>query len=306
MLWGMSDSSIKRHATAGIRIPSLRTPTHQAPDGTLDQLNAFIHAHQNLLVITGAGLSTGSGIPAYRNDSGQWLRRTPIFYQDFMRSATARRRYWARSYIGWQPVARAEPNRGHLGLTQLERAGHIHTLITQNVDGLHQRAGSDKVIELHGQLGRVRCLDCDAEFGRDAIQHRLTELNPHWSPEVFQVNPDGDVDLDDAAYPGFKVADCLQCRGRLKPDVVFFGESVCPSVTTAISDACANCDAVLVVGSSLVVMSGYRIVKAMHTQNKPVVAINQGRTRADDLLAFKVQKDCVATLDGLSQTCAAP
>jgi NAD-dependent SIR2 family protein deacetylase len=301
----MPSRPTKAAVTAGIRIPSLRAQITDVPEGTAEQLKAFVESHQRLLVITGAGLSTGSGIPAYRNHTGQWLRRTPIFYQDFMRSPIARRRYWARSYIGWQPVAQAKPNQGHLGLMRLEQAGHVHALITQNVDGLHQRAGSQSVIELHGQLGRVRCLDCNSQFRRDTIQQRLTELNPHWSPDVQQVNPDGDVDLDDRAYPGFQVADCSHCQGRLKPDVVFFGESVTPSVTQTIQDACSQCDGALVVGSSLVVMSGYRVVKQMHALNKPIVAINQGRTRADDLLSFKIQKDCVTVLDAISQSASA-
>ena len=302
MLLRMADSNINPRRDSMIRIPSLRQPLNPAPMGSPEQLKAFITAHQRLLVITGAGLSTGSGIPAYRNHSGDWLRRTPIFYQDFMRSSTARRRYWARSYIGWQPVARAAPNPGHYALANLERSGHIDTLITQNVDGLHQRAGSQSLIELHGQLGRVRCLDCGQVYRRDDIQTRLSELNPGWLPEVYQLNPDGDVDLDDAAYPGFNVADCQNCHGRLKPDVVFFGESVCPQVSRSIQQASDHCDGVLVVGSSLVVMSGYRIVKSMHGQKKPVVAINQGHTRADDLLEFKVNQDCVKVLDHLQNS----
>lgn len=283
-----------------LRIPSLHPlERSEPPEGSLEQMADLIRARDDLLVLTGAGLSTSSGIPAYRDHQGQWLRRTPIFYQDFMRCPTARRRYWARSFFGWHHVAESKPNAGHLGLAQMEQDGQIKHLITQNVDALHERAGSHRAIEVHGQLGRVKCLDCHAKYDRHEIQKRLQEMNAHWSAEILGYNPDGDVDLDEAAYPDFHVADCDQCQGPLKPDVVFFGESVPQETSSAVQVAINQCDAVLVIGSSLVVMSGYRIVKQAHAMGKPVVSINQGRTRADDLLQFRINGDCSETIQAL-------
>lgn len=300
MLQGMSSPT---RSKSTLRIPSLRQQDiAQPPAGTIEQTMEFVQARDRLLVITGAGLSTNSGIPAYRDQKGEWLRRTPIFYQDFIRCPIARRRYWARSYFGWHHVAQSKPNAGHLGLANMEKEGLIKHLITQNVDGLHQRAGSRIAIEVHGQLGRVRCLDCHAQYSRCEIQARLKEMNRDWSAEVLGHNPDGDVDLDEAAYPNFQIADCARCQGRLKPDVVFFGESVPPTISTAIHAAIEQCDGVLVIGSSLVVMSGYRVVTAAHAMRKPVAAINQGRTRADGLLQFKVDADCV---EAISSICSA-
>lgn len=297
MLQGMP-SPVATKST--LRIPSLRQQdTAQPPAGTIEQAQEFIETRDSLLVITGAGLSTNSGIPAYRDHKGEWLRRTPIFYQDFIHCPIARRRYWARSYFGWHHVAQSNPNAGHLCLAQLEHHGLIKHLITQNVDGLHERAGSQIAIEVHGQLGRVLCLDCHAQYSRWDIQERLREMNRHWSAEVLGYNPDGDVDLDEAAYPNFQVADCARCQGRLKPDVVFFGESVPKTISEAVQAAIEQCDGVLVIGSSLVVMSGYRVVKQAHVMGKPVVAINQGRTRADDLLQFKVDIDCVQAIQSV-------
>jgi len=283
-----------------LRIPSLRQQgIAEPPAGTIEQAMTFIQTLESLLVITGAGLSTNSGIPAYRDHKGEWLRRTPIFYQDFIRCPIARRRYWARSYFGWHHVAQSTPNAGHLGLAHLQNLGLVKHLITQNVDGLHERAGSRTAIEVHGQLGRVLCLDCHARFSRYDIQDRLHEMNQHWSAEVLGYNPDGDVDLDEAAYPNFQIADCARCQGRLKPDVVFFGESVPKTTSEAVHTAIEESDGVLVIGSSLVVMSGYRVVKQAHATGKPVAAINQGRTRADDLLQFKVNTDCVEAIQSI-------
>jgi len=300
MLIGMPNPTANKPI---LRIPGLgRTNCDDAPLASANSLADFVSSHSNLLILTGAGLSTQSGIPAYRDKEGQWMRRTPIFYQDFIRCPIARRRYWARSYFGWHHVAKAQPNKGHLGLAQLQVSGHIETLITQNVDGLHLRAGSHDCIEVHGQLGLVKCLDCHARYTRGEVQQQLMEMNLEWSAEVLGFNPDGDVDLDEAAYPDFKVANCTTCGGRLKPDVVFFGESVPSLIHQAIQDAIGRCDGLLVIGSSLVVMSGYRVVKQVHAQEKPIVAINNGRTRADHLLRFKVPGDCVGRIDELCRT----
>ncbi len=283
-----------------IRIPAMRPAAGiGARAGTIDELAEFLRRHRRVLVLTGAGLSTNSGIPAYRDGDGQWLRRDPILYQQFVASADMRRRYWARSYFGWQLMRQAKPNAAHRMLAALEQAGRLSALVTQNVDGLHAAAGSRSVIELHGRLSAVSCMDCKGALGRDQLQDELARRNPDWHPEVLGFNPDGDAELDASAYPGFRVVDCSGCGGALKPDVVFFGEAVPAERVRAVDQALQASDAVLVVGSSLVVMSGYRIVRSAVARGLPVAAINRGRTRADELLAFKLDGDCVTTLAAL-------
>jgi NAD-dependent SIR2 family protein deacetylase len=281
-----------------IRVPTLPPVAGpDAPVGSLERLRDFIDAHPRLLILTGAGLSTRSGIPAYRNAQGKWLRRDPILYQEFIADATTRRRYWARSFFGWSVMDQAEPNAAHHALARLEAGGRVSALITQNVDGLHRAAGSQALVELHGALDRVGCLDCGHAMSRDELQRLLDAANPDWRPEVLGYRPDGDAELDQSAYPGFSIVDCPACSGRLKPDVVFFGESVPPARVQRIEQALDDCDGMLVIGSSLVVMSGFRIVRQAVKMNRPVVAINDGRTRADALLDFKIGGDCVEVLD---------
>jgi NAD-dependent SIR2 family protein deacetylase len=266
------------------------------PVGDVERLGAFIEAHERLLVVTGAGVSTHSGIPAYRDGSGQWLQRRPILYQEFLRCADTRRRYWARSYFGWPVMAAARVNDAHRALVALEEAGRLAGLVTQNVDGLHQRAGQRGLVELHGRLDRVFCLDCGAVGSRAELQERLVELNRAFTAEVDGINADGDARLDDRDWPGFRVADCPACGGTLKPQVVFFGETVPPATRSAVSDAIAAASGVLVVGSSLVVGSAYRLVRDAAARGLPIAAVNRGRTRADELLEFKVDAGCETAL----------
>ncbi|MEM7053935.1 MAG: NAD-dependent protein deacetylase [Pseudomonadota bacterium] len=288
-------------AIRSVRIPEFRSaPVQSVPLGDVDQLLDWFRDHQNILVITGAGCSTGSGIPAYRDGDGQWRRRQPIFYQDFIADAAVRRRYWARSFFGWPLIQTAAPNASHRALAQLQQIGRISALITQNVDGLHHAAGHDDVIELHGGLKRVRCLACGEITDRADLQQRLHALNPNCTAEVHGINPDGDVELDDLAGQQFQIADCKRCGGVLKPDVVFFGESVPAAVTQAGIQRLDQAEAVLVAGSSLVVWSGFRLARKAARQGKSVVAINQGRTRADDVLDFKLNEECGAILSSLA------
>lgn len=261
----------------------------------------WFQKHPDILVITGAGCSTGSGIPAYRDGDGQWRRRQPIFYQDFVRDERVRRRYWARSFFGWPRIQTAQPNAGHQALVRLQKSGHISGLITQNVDGLHQSAGHNDVIELHGGLKRVRCLACGRMSERQALQRRLNALNPDCTAEVYGINPDGDAELDDRAGQHFQMAHCENCDGVLKPDVVFFGESVPASITEQAMRQLDRCQALLVAGSSLVVWSGFRLAREAARRGLPVVAVNQGRTRADDLLEFKVDMDCGSVLSVVAE-----
>jgi NAD-dependent SIR2 family protein deacetylase len=249
-------------------------------------------------VLTGAGLSTASGVPAYRDRAGQWRHAPPIRHQDFLASETVRRRYWARSFVGWSRVGQATPNSGHHALAALEASGAVSTVITQNVDGLHQKAGSRKLIELHGAIRQVRCLSCGATFAREAIQDWLAATNPGFTGFDVSVivRPDGDAALEDAAYADFNMPVCADCAGTLKPDVVFFGDNVPRERVQVAMHAVEQAVALLVVGSSLMVYSGYRFAERAHQSGKPVVAINQGVTRADVLLTLKLDADCGETL----------
>ncbi|MDT8409698.1 MAG: NAD-dependent protein deacetylase [Wenzhouxiangellaceae bacterium] len=281
-----------------VRIPDMRPfDGLDAPSGDVERLARFMRAHRQILVLSGAGCSTRSGIPAYRDGDGRWLRRDPILYQDFIKHDDMRRRYWARSFFGWPRMMKARPNPAHVALAELERTGRLSLLVTQNVDGLHRLAGSENVVELHGCLAEVGCMACGAVIARPALQRRIAAANPDWNPQVLGINPDGDAELDANAYPGFRVVDCRDCGGALKPDVVFFGESVPAHRVEAVSRALAASDALLIVGSSLVVWSGYRIARQAAEAGLPIAAVNNGRTRADALLQFKVAGDCDGVLN---------
>ena len=269
----------------------------------IDGLRAFAAAAERLFVLTGAGCSTASGIPDYRDDAGDWKRREPIRYAEFVRSEASRRRYWARSMIGWPQMAAAEPNEAHRALATLEDAGRIQLLVTQNVDGLHQAAGSRAVVDLHGRIADVVCLDCDTRSSRDAFQERLFAANPAWVGLDAGIAPDGDADLE-ADTSSFVVPPCERCGGVLKPDVVFFGESVPPARVEHAYDAVAASDALLVVGSSLMVFSGLRFVRAAVRDGIPVAILNRGRTRADDAADLKVEAPCGDALTALAAALA--
>jgi NAD-dependent SIR2 family protein deacetylase len=259
-------------------------------------LGEFIARHPKLFVLTGAGCSTDSGIPDYRDENGDWKRTRPVMFQAFMGDLQTRRRYWARSLVGWRRFGHAQPNDAHRALARLGRQGRIEVLVTQNVDGLHQSAGSTNVIDLHGRLDQVRCMGCEQRSDREELQRRLLDLNPSWDRLDARDAPDGDADLDGLDFSGFGIPACAHCGGILKPDVVFFGESVPQERVTAAMEAVVRADAVLVIGSSLMVYSGYRFAHAASKAGKPIAAVNLGRTRADALLALKVNQPCVSAL----------
>ena len=239
-------------------------------------------ARGNVVVLSGAGISTESGIPDYRGPTGSRRPSSPMTFQVFTGDAAARRRYWARSHLGWRTIAQAEPNDGHRAVAALERHGLVGGIVTQNVDGLHQAGGARSVIELHGSLAQVVCLDCGETTARTALDRRLAEANAHFDARVTAVNPDGDVDVDEDVLAAFQTVGCEGCDGgTLKPDVVFFGETVPAERVEACFALVRNASALLVLGSSLTVMSGRRFVLRAAQLGIPVAIVNQGATRAD-------------------------
>ena len=257
----------------------------------LERLQRFILAQDNLLVITGAGISTVSGIGDYRDRAGNWKRPQPVSHQDFLASHAWRQRYWARSQLGYPSFLAAQPNSAHHALVRMEQAGQLCGLVTQNVDRLNQRAGHQNVVDLHGRLDQVICLDCRMLVGRDVVQEWLEAQNPQLQSETFSPAPDGDADVI-ADFSAIEVPSCDYCGGVLKPHVVFFGDSVDRGVVDHIRDQVDSADGVLVIGSSLMVFSSYRFVRQAHARGIPIAALNQGVTRADELITLKVNESC--------------
>lgn len=261
--------------------PGAGTDTAPASAGPREELVRLLRGRR-VLALTGAGISTESGIPDYRGPGR--APRNPIQHREFMRSDVVRRRYWARAFFGHERFSRAQPNDGHRALATLERRGPVVGVVTQNVDGLHQQAGSEQVIELHGALRRVRCLDCTLIEPREALQERLRELNPgHESAFAAAPAPDGDADLPAEAEAAFRVAGCLRCGGLLKPDVVFFGDNVERSLVDQAFAWVEASEVLLVLGSSLTVFSGFRFVRRARELGRTVVIVNRGETRGDAL-----------------------
>lgn len=264
------------------------------------QLSAFIRKHDKIAVITGAGVSTASGIPDYRDANGDWKHSRPMQYSEFVSSQCARQRYWARSALGWSRFREAKPNRAHIALAQLEAKGIVSRLITQNVDGLHQRAGSQNVIDLHGSLEQVICLDCESRVHRDQIQLNLNRQNSFLNELAAMPLPDGDVLLGQLDFTRMAIPECRHCGGILKPDVVFYGEKVPDTRVRQCFEVLDCSDALLIVGSSLMVYSGYRFARYASQKAMPIAAINQGVTRADDILSLKLEDDCGVVLEALT------
>lgn len=269
-------------------------------------LSEFFTRHPRWLVLTGAGISANSGIPTYRDSEGNWLGANPILHQEFLQFHAKRQRYWGRSMIGWSGVQQATPNRHHEALVQFECAGRVESLITQNVDRLHQRAGSKKTIDLHGRLDRVRCLDCGAGYQREAIQQELLRLNPHNSERPSARRPDGDADLSDDLVASITVPSCDACGGMLMPDVVFFGGAIPKERVAAGERALEAADAMLVIGSSLQVYSGFRLCRQAITQGKPLVIANEGITRADEMATFKLSENALDQISSVLEQHGVP
>jgi NAD-dependent SIR2 family protein deacetylase len=247
-------------------------------------------------VLTGAGCSTDSGIPEYRDDDGNWKHRQPMQFAEFVNDESKRRRYWAQSFSGWQRIAGAKPNAAHRAIAQLEQAGYVSCVITQNVDNLHRQAGSRNVIDLHGVLQHTRCLDCGEQGSRADYQSRLQESNPHWRAATASIAPDGDARLSVDDFGAFDVPGCARCGGVVKPDVVFFGEAVPESRASNAKRFLEQSDALLVVGSSLMVFSGYRFARLADEAGKEIAIVNRGTTRADALATHKITANCAELL----------
>ncbi|WP_345764737.1 Sir2 family NAD-dependent protein deacetylase [Diaminobutyricibacter sp. McL0608] len=264
--------------------------------GDLDRA-AELLASRPFAVLTGAGVSTDSGIPDYRGEGAP--QRTPMTFQQFLASDTHRKRYWAGSHLGYRRFRAAEPNPGHRALAQLESGGALNGVITQNVDGLHTRAGSRKVVDLHGAMDRVLCLNCGQIFARESISARIEEANP-WldQPDAVEIAPDGDAIVTD--IDAFVVPDCTVCGGRLKPDVVFFGEFVPAEKFREASALVQRSDALLIAGSSLVVNSGIRLLEQARRRRIPIVIVNRGVTKGDTRATVKLDAGTTETLVELS------
>jgi NAD-dependent SIR2 family protein deacetylase len=263
-------------------------------------LAEFVSRHPRLFVLTGAGVSTDCGIPDYRDARGDWKRPPPVSHQAFMGSHGVRQRYWARSLVGFRALAAAHPGKAHAALTALERQSRITSLVTQNVDGLHQRAGARRVIDLHGQADVVKCMSCGATLMRHALHDELALRNPRWLSLSAEVGPDGDADLDGYDFSTFEVPNCHRCRiGILKPDVVFFGDNVPRPRVEQAFQALEEASGMMVVGSSLMVYSGFRFARQAVKLGKPIACVNLGKTRADELFDLKVAAPVGPTLAAL-------
>jgi NAD-dependent SIR2 family protein deacetylase len=262
-----------------------------------ERLHRWIAGRRRVFALTGAGCSTGSGIPDYRDEEGAWKRRPPVMIQAFRTEPAVYRRYWARAFAGWTRFAAAGPGCAHRAFAAWEASGALWRLVTQNVDGLHQRAGSRAVIDLHGRLDEVVCLGCGDRQARAALQTAMAEANAGWDA-VSAPAPDGDADIDPAVVEAFAPPRCTRCDGLLKPDVVFFGENVPLPRYQAARDALADADGLLVAGSSLMVYSGFRFVRQAHEAGLPIAIVNRGRTRGDDFAGLKVEADVGTALAG--------
>jgi NAD-dependent SIR2 family protein deacetylase len=269
----------------------------------LAEITEILAQARNVLVITGAGVSTDSGIGDYRDDQGLWKRGEPITHQKFVQELAWRQRYWARSQLGFPEFYNAQPNQSHKLLAELERHGKTHTLVTQNVDGLHQKAGQKVVIDLHGRLDEVVCLSCGERRLRQDVQTWLEATNTEVGDDFYSIAPDGDADIVRQDFSNVRVPQC-SCGGLLKPNVVFFGDNVPRQIVDEAYRWVDEADAVLVIGSSLMVYSSFRFVRRGHQQGIPIVAINRGKTRADELFTAKIEGDCAHWLDRLSSKLA--
>ncbi|CAH0402786.1 unnamed protein product [Chilo suppressalis] len=278
-------------------------PKHKPPDHKdFETLRDFLLRNNKILILTGAGISTESGIPDYRSEEvGLYARSNhkPIQYQEFVKYPKVRQRYWARNFVGWSKFSKVEPNSTHKSIKQLEQVGKVTAIVTQNVDRLHHKAGSQNIIELHGTGYIVKCLKCPYEITRDELQQKLIENNPEMEETFSMIRPDGDVDLTPEQVDKFKTPLCPKCAGPLKPDIIFFGDNVPKQRVQKVRDQVSASNAVFVLGSSLTVYSSYRIILQAKEENKEIAILNIGPTRADDIAHIKISAKCGDVLPSL-------
>lgn len=253
-------------------------------------LAEFLLQHPKVMILTGAGISTSSGIPAYRDENGNWKASQPIQHKIFISDELARKRYWARALPGWETIRQAQPSKAHHAIEQLNKMGKITQIVTQNVDRLHQQAGSTLTIDLHGRSDRVKCISCGHDYCRIDIHQQAKHLNPQFANLSAEPAADGDAHLE-ADLEAFNVPQCAQCGGILKPDVVYFGDNVPKQRVESALSALKASDALLAIGSSLMVYSGFRFCKRAKEWEIPIAILNQGATRADDICALKLEGD---------------
>ena len=262
----------------------------------LGKLISALNSHQNIWILTGAGISAPSGIPTYRDDKGKWKSANPIQHNDFINHESYRQRYWARSMVGWKLTGRAKPNDTHHAITTLQNKGKVSQIVTQNVDSLHNHAGSENVIDLHGRLSEIKCLRCDEVSQRDTYQPRLIKNNPELDQYEAKILPDGDAHVEDFDMSKITIPPCQNCGGMLMPNVVFFGGIVPrPRVDKAFSTL-AESDCILVIGSSLKVFSGFRFPRWASENNLPLYAVNQGEMRGQELFDCIITEPCEVIL----------
>ena len=264
-------------------------------DSDVLRLKEFINSHNKICILTGAGISTESGIPDYRSEGvGLYARSTrrPVLYKDFCASETIRQRYWARNYVGWPRFSSVKPNITHEILKELENANKVRCIVTQNVDNLHTKAGSRRVIELHGTAFKVMCLNCDQRICRYYLQDILDHMNPNMTVTTQMIRPDGDVDLSQEQVDGFNFPSCENCGGILKPDIIFFGDNVPRQIVESVKYNVKHSDSLLVLGSTLTTFSGYRIVLQAKNAGLPIAILNIGKTRADNFADIKINGRC--------------
>ena len=273
--------------------------THGNAQGDLQSLVRFFNEHHPLCVITGAGCSTNSGIFDYRDEEGNWKRPQPVLLDEFLKSLDARKRYWARSMLGWPRFSKARPNNAHMAIKRLADHGFVSSVITQNVDDLHEACGQQYVIPLHGSLRTVTCVSCYAHFYRDDIQKRLEESNPLFVSAAVMPDAGGEGYYSTRVDATFEVPQCNVCGGVLKPDVVFFGGNIDSNVKRVANEAIRKAQGVLVVGSSLMVYSSFRLVKLAHEYGIPVATLGFGVTRADSLASLTIRAEIGSTLEEL-------
>lgn len=275
-----------------VGVPGLASTVDSAVEEALSVLGG-----RRAAVLTGAGVSTDSGIPDYRGEGAP--KQHPMSFNDFLQSHRHRQRYWLGSHLGWSRFAAAEPNRGHRAIAWAEEAKIFSGVVTQNVDALHHKAGSLRVVDLHGRLDKVRCIHCGQSFTRQSIGATIDALNP-WLEHVDiseHIKPDGDVDV--VVSGDFVVPACDMCEGVLKPEVIFFGEFVPTGIFDQAASLISRSDALIVAGSSLVVNTGMRLVNLAHKKKIPIVIINRGPTKADRLATVRIDAGTSETLDAL-------